>query len=180
VAGIPCRREAGDETGFVGPIDSMLDDGMRLATAHGVEMTDLGRLKVLSPYLSKARPAPLVLALLIAESLSAHAASIKYEIFGCREEMSAKKRIEQQGHKGPSPASAKTAEPCSDLPKGMTVTIEQTDGQFLCVRPWGALQCFWTQSAAIDQNKDPLPSAPKPLWGKAHFNGFKPSFTTQF
>jgi hypothetical protein len=131
-------------------------------------------------YWPKLWRAPLLFALVILAIPAANAARVRQTIVGCREEADAKKRVEPPALNRRSAAPAKLAAPCSDLQKGMTVTVEQTDGQFLCVRPWGGLECFWTQSAAIDQNNDRAPAAPKPIWGKAHFNGFKPSFATQF
>ena len=125
--------------------------------------------------------------LLLVGTPAADAARVNQSIVACHDEASAKNLAEVQGkpnnNKHPvSPATqkAKTTQPCSDLPEGMTVTVEQTDGQYVCVRPWGGLECFWTKSEAIDQSTQRAPDSPKPLWGKAHFNGFKPSFTTQF
>jgi hypothetical protein len=126
------------------------------------------------------------LGLLLVATPLADAARVKQSIVACHDEVSVKNLAEAHGkpnNKQPvSPATQKpkTMQPCSDLPQGMTVTVEQTDGQFLCVRPWGGLECLWTKSEAIDQNAQRAPASPNPLWGKAHFNGFKPSFTTQF
>ena len=39
---------------------------------------------------------------------------------------------------------------CSLLPKGMAVTADKTDGQFLCVRPTGAFECVWVTAVAIN------------------------------
>jgi hypothetical protein len=36
---------------------------------------------------------------------------------------------------------------CSLLSKGMAVAIDKTDGQILCVRPIGALDCVWQQAS---------------------------------
>jgi hypothetical protein len=41
---------------------------------------------------------------------------------------------------------------CFLLSKGMPITIDKKDGQFLCVRPVGELDCFWAASVAINQN----------------------------
>jgi hypothetical protein len=144
-------------------------------------LNDPGQLRHFTRRLPNYRHALLVVALLLLGAGAADAGSVKQNIFACREEINAKKRMESQGQDRRTAGVAKTTEPCSDLPKGMTVTIERTDGQLVCVRPWGGLECLWTEGAAIDQNaQHDAPASSKPNLGKAHFNGFKPSFTTQF
>jgi hypothetical protein len=44
------------------------------------------------------------------------------------------------------------ARDCLFLTKGMSVAIDKKDGQYLCVRPTGELDCFWAAGVAINEN----------------------------
>ena len=92
----------------------------------------------------------------------AHAASVANSITGCKAEADSQKvpefmaRNDTAGLEKFKTAKIKTGD-CSFLSKGMPTTIDKKDGQFLCVRPIGELDCFWAASVAINQN----PSEPE-------------------
>jgi hypothetical protein len=117
----------------------------------------------------------------VGTSSPAGAAAVKQNVIACHAEIDAKRReqLERVRDKQPTAAygSTKTGE-CSSLPKGMTVAIEQVDGQLACVRPWGGLDCFWAPIAAIDQNAQTAPSSERRTASRTH--GFRRSFVTPF
>jgi hypothetical protein len=87
----------------------------------------------------------------------AQAASVANSIVGCKAEADTQKVVEFMA-KNDSAGLEKFKTPkikkgdCSFLSKGMPITIDKKNGQFLCVRPVGELDCFWAASVAINQN----------------------------
>jgi hypothetical protein len=87
----------------------------------------------------------------------AQAASVTKPIVACKAEPDAKKLLEFIANNNNSGLDkfrmfkVKTGD-CSSLSKGMAVTIDKRDGQFMCVRPTGGLDCFWVSAVAINQN----------------------------
>jgi hypothetical protein len=47
---------------------------------------------------------------------------------------------------------------CVQLVRDQKVLVDQRDGVFWCVRPAGALDCFWTYEKAIDLYPAPPPA----------------------
>jgi hypothetical protein len=95
--------------------------------------------------------------LALAFPASAQAASVVNSITGCKPEADTQKLAEFMAKNGSSGLEKfKTAKikagDCSFLSKGMAITIDKKDGQFLCVRPSGGLDCFWAPAVAINQN----------------------------
>jgi hypothetical protein len=87
----------------------------------------------------------------------AQAASVANSIIGCKGEADTQKVAEFMAKNDSAGLEKfKTAKikggDCSLLSKGMAVAIDKKDGQFLCVRPVGELDCFWAASVAINQN----------------------------
>jgi hypothetical protein len=86
----------------------------------------------------------------------AQAASVANSIVGCKTEADTQKVVEFVA-KNDSIRLEKFKTPkiktgdCSFLSTGMPITIDKKDGQFLCVRPIGDLDCFWAASVAINQ-----------------------------
>ena len=85
------------------------------------------------------------------------AATVVKPIVACKSKDDTKKVIDFLGKKdnagldkfsGPKLARGD----CSGLSKGEEVTIDTKDGQLLCVRPWGGLDCYWTIDGDINQN----------------------------
>jgi len=88
---------------------------------------------------------------------AAQAASVAAPITACKAEADSKKVFEFISKNDASgldkfKTSKVTAGDCSSLSKGMAVTIDKKDGQFLCVRPTGGLDCFWTAAVTINEN----------------------------
>ena len=87
----------------------------------------------------------------------AQAASVVNSITGCKAEADTQKLAEfmakndNAGLEKFKTAKIKAGD-CSFLSKGMAITIDKKDGQFLCVRPSGGLDCFWAPAVAINQN----------------------------
>jgi hypothetical protein len=87
----------------------------------------------------------------------AQAASVGNSIIGCKGEADTQKVAEFMAKNDSAGLEKfKTAKikggDCSFLSKGMPITIDKKDGQYLCVRPVGELDCFWAASVAINQN----------------------------
>jgi hypothetical protein len=87
----------------------------------------------------------------------AQAASVATPIVACKAEADSKKVFEFISKNDTSGLDKfKTSKiptgDCSSLSKGMAVTIDKKDGQFLCVRPTGGLDCVWTASVTINEN----------------------------
>jgi hypothetical protein len=104
-----------------------------------------------------------ILALLL--PTMAQAANVANSIVGCKAEADTQKVVEFMA-KNDSAGLEKFKTPkilsrdCSFLSKGMVVTIDKKDGQFLCVRPIGELDRFWTAGVAINQNPTEPEKAP--------------------
>jgi hypothetical protein len=87
----------------------------------------------------------------------AQAANVANSIVGCKAEADTQKVVGFMA-KNDSAGLEKFKTPkimagdCSFLSKGMAVAIDKKDGQFLCVRPIGELDCFWAAGVAINQN----------------------------
>jgi hypothetical protein len=95
--------------------------------------------------------------LALAMPTMAQAASVANSIIGCKGEVDTQKVAEFMAKNDSAELEKfKTAKikgsDCSFLSKGMAVAIDKKDGQFLCVRPIGELDCFWAASVAINQN----------------------------
>ena len=95
--------------------------------------------------------------LILSGAAAAHAATVANPIVGCKLEANSEKVLEfiakndaagLEKFKTPKIAAGD----CSSLSKGMSVAIDKKDGQFLCVRPTGGFDCFWTAAVAINQN----------------------------
>jgi hypothetical protein len=87
----------------------------------------------------------------------AQAASVSNSTVGCKAETDAQKVLGFMAKNDNAgldkfKTSKITAGDCSLLTKGMAIAIDKTDGQFLCVRPTGALDCVWALGVAINQN----------------------------
>jgi hypothetical protein len=88
---------------------------------------------------------------------TAQAASVVKPVVACKAEPDAKKILEfiakndNSGLEKFRTSKVATGD-CSSLSKGMAVTIDKRDGQFVCVRPTGGLDCFWVSDVAINQN----------------------------
>jgi hypothetical protein len=87
----------------------------------------------------------------------AQAASVSNSTVGCKAEIDARKVLGFMA-KNDNAGLEKFKTPkimagdCSFLTKGMAVTVDKKDGQFLCVRPTGDLDCFWAAGVAINEN----------------------------
>ena len=104
---------------------------------------------------------------IVASSLPpmAQAASVVNPIVGCKGEADSKKVLEFIAENNTAglekfKTSKITTGDCSSLLKGMSVAIDKKDGQLLCVRPIGGLDCFWTTAVAINQNSTDTEKAP--------------------
>ena len=87
----------------------------------------------------------------------AQAASVATPVVACKAEADSKKVFEFISKNDTAgldkfKTSKITTGVCSSLSKGMAVTIDKKDGQFLCVRPTGGLDCVWAASVTIDEN----------------------------
>lgn len=87
----------------------------------------------------------------------AQAASVSAPITACKAQADSKKLFELISKNDAAGLdkfkTSKTATgDCSFLSKGMAVSIDKKDGQFLCVRPTGGLDCVWTAAVTINEN----------------------------
>jgi hypothetical protein len=99
----------------------------------------------------------MAVALALAAPAAAQAATVANPIVGCKAESDSKKVLEFIAKNDATGLEKfKTSKiaggDCSSLSKGMSVAIDKKDGQFLCVRPTGGFDCFWTAAVAINQN----------------------------
>ncbi len=98
----------------------------------------------------------LAIALLLPPTMAEGAIVIR-PIVGCKAEADSKKVVDFVAKKD-DPGLNKFTEPklasrdCFSLLKSMAVDVDKKDGQFLCVRPTGGFDCYWTVDAAINQN----------------------------
>jgi hypothetical protein len=95
--------------------------------------------------------------LALALPASAQAANVANSIVGCKAKAGTQTVAEfmakndNAGLEKLKTAKIKAGD-CSFLSKGMAITIDKKDGQYLCVRPSGGLDCFWAPAIAINQN----------------------------
>ena len=95
--------------------------------------------------------------LALAAPVAAHAATVANSIVGCKAQADSRKALELIAKNDAAglekfKAFKIAGGDCSSLSKGMSVVVDKKDGQFLCVRPTGGLDCFWTAAVAINQN----------------------------
>jgi len=104
----------------------------------------------------------------------AQAASVANSITGCKAEADTQKAAElmakndNAGLEKFKTAKIKAGD-CAFLSKGMAITIDKKDGQYLCVRPAGGLDCYWAAAVAINQNPtepEKTPSSPSQGQGR--------------
>jgi hypothetical protein len=113
------------------------------------------------------------------------AAVVKEDVIGCRNEADLKPAAPAPRSKKSAPVSeaSKTKNgACTSLTKGLTVSVDQKKGDLFCVRLYGGLDCYWTQSSAINQN--PAAAGSDNAFGSRTFkpilNGTMPGMQTSF
>ena len=98
----------------------------------------------------------------------ADAAMTRGDIFACRDSSvfaaGAQLRAKGQATGGFEKAKIASGE-CTSIIKGSVVGIDERKGSLFCVRPSGALDCYWTVSAGIDEYGKPQPSGGAPQQG---------------
>jgi len=99
-------------------------------------------------------------------------------VTACRSEADAKK-LDLLSGKGGSTDMVGKPSTCLALNKGMSVSVDHKDGGFVCLRPFGSLDCFWAPNFVIG----PPPEETRPGSGEGlqpAINGLKPGFRTTF
>ncbi|WOJ89687.1 hypothetical protein RZS28_18210 [Methylocapsa polymorpha] len=110
---------------------------------------------------------------------AALAASVAAPITACKDEADSKKVFEFISKNDASgldkfKTSKVAAGDCSSLSKGMAVTIDKKDGQYMCVRPTGGLDCFWAAAVTINENPTQPEKAQSPQPGDRGRGGRQP------
>jgi hypothetical protein len=110
---------------------------------------------------------PLLAALVAFAPAGAKAAAARGAVLACRDPADIKRAFRQSNDKTGNDKTGKddqayfksrlSAGECVQLVRDQTLLVDQRDGPLWCVRPSGALDCFWTLDRAID-----LYPAPKP------------------
>jgi hypothetical protein len=101
-------------------------------------------------------PVVLILgAVLISAQSVADAAALKGAVAACKDQADIKKALVRASDKETKATAAyiksKTASgDCLQLTRGAQVDVDQRDGVLWCVRPAGALDCYWTLDKAVD------------------------------
>ncbi|WP_159731984.1 hypothetical protein [Methylosinus sp. Ce-a6] len=113
-----------------------------------------------------ARLAALALLLSVAPCLppEAKAAAARGAVLACRDQADIKRAFRPVSDKAAKDDSAYfrarlSAGQCVQLMRDQKLDVDQRDGPLWCVRPAGALDCFWTHEKAIDLYPSP-PRAP--------------------
>ncbi len=93
-------------------------------------------------------------ALTFAQSV-ADAAALKAAVAACRDQADIKKALVRASDKESKATAAyiksrTSSGDCLQLTRGEQVDVDQREGVLWCVRPVGALDCYWTLDKAID------------------------------
>jgi hypothetical protein len=85
------------------------------------------------------------------------AAAVTNPIVGCKSEGDSKRLFALMAKNDAAQlekfkTSKIAAGDCSSFLRGMSVDVDKKDGEFLCVRPTGGFECFWTAAVGINQN----------------------------
>lgn len=92
----------------------------------------------------------------------AQAAAARGAVLACRDQADIKRAFRPASDKAAKddPAYFRgklSAGQCVQLMRDQKVDVDQRDGPLWCVRPSGALDCFWTHEKAIDLYPAPPP-----------------------
>jgi hypothetical protein len=92
----------------------------------------------------------------------AMAAAARGAVLACRDQADIKRAFKPINDKTAKDDGAYfkgrlSAGECVQLVRDQKVVVDQRDGPFWCVRPSGALDCFWTLDRAIDLYPAPPP-----------------------
>jgi hypothetical protein len=102
----------------------------------------------------------------------ADAAVIKAAAVACKNEPLIVKPVEKPKGKTPDPASLRSkgaTGDCMQFARGQQVSVDEKHGDLWCVRPMGALDCFWTSDKGVDLNAAPsTDSASQPRQSRRH------------
>lgn len=113
-------------------------------------------------------------------STAAEAASVAKPIIAWKAEADSKKAVDllaKQDNAGLNKFSGPklSSGDCFSLFKGMAVDVERKDGQLLCVRPTGGLDCYWAAEIAISQKPTEPETRKSPPTGGHRRGGFNHS-----
>jgi hypothetical protein len=92
----------------------------------------------------------------------AQAAAARGAVLACRELADIKRAFHPASDKAAKDDAAYfrgrlSSGQCVQLMRDQKVDVDQRDGPLWCVRPSGALDCFWTHEKAIDLDPAPPP-----------------------
>ncbi|PWB83141.1 MAG: hypothetical protein C3F11_08180 [Methylocystaceae bacterium] len=93
---------------------------------------------------------------------AAKAAAVRGPVLACRDQADIKRALRPTSDKDAKDNAAYLkgrvgAGECVQLLRDQKVLVDQRDGQLWCVRPSGALDCYWTYEKAIDLYPPPPP-----------------------
>ena len=92
----------------------------------------------------------------------AHAAVTRGNVFACKDTavLAAGTQLRTKGKGGDDFEKAKIASgDCTSIIEGSVVGIDERKGAMFCIRPSGALDCYWAASAGVDEYGKPQPTS---------------------